>query len=226
MDVLVDIPTLLARYDNRIKASTLGILQPIDVETEEAMLCTLLVNVDIRLRAWKFRWVDTQAVCHEWEVSSPEDGQVPVFQCRDEDTGEIITPKVIVYSSLRLASAVCTYYAARLLIASVNTHPTQKITPREQYTFACNICRTMDYYLRNCPGLLVNRMAFVLRVAYDCFPEGIERKYLREIFALVGRRYSLKMWSSTIPEISVRKPSTSPESSTDSESSTTDVKAN
>jgi hypothetical protein len=205
MDVLADIPALLARYDILTRSLSTGTMHPTDAATEQTLLWSLAGNLDLRLRQWKWQWVDTQSAVQEWEVSSPEDGQFPVFRFKDAETLQIIKPKVIVYSSLRLATAMCTYHAARLLLSSVNMHPTERVTPHQQYTFACNICRTMDYYLRNCPGLLINRMAFVLRVAFDYLPEGIERQYLRDTFQLVGARYSLKMWSSTIPEISVQK---------------------
>jgi len=86
-----------------------------------------------------------------------------------------------------------------ILLAAVDTRPSPRITRSEMYNYACQICRTMEYYIRNVPGNHINRMAFPLRIAFDALPEAsLERRFVGEVFHLVRRRHTLKSWGEFI----------------------------
>jgi hypothetical protein len=75
------------------------------------------------------------------------------------------------------------YYAAMLMLSSVDTRPVDVITAAEKIEFARLICRSIEYYIRAVPSNMVNRMAFPLPVAYDSLPRrALERKYIEAGF--------------------------------------------
>jgi hypothetical protein len=171
------------------------------------MLWSWVGDLDNQLREWKAKWIDTDPNGPAKESSSlAEDDSFPVFYCRDLDTNEVIAPRPLAYSDLRHAQSMCLYYSAHLVLAAADTRPVGGIPLAEQYSDACNICRSMQFYLRTIPGGLVNRLAFPMRAAYDALPEGgIERKFVEDIFHLVESKFKLRLWGSMIPEISTRK---------------------
>ena len=206
LDITVDIPALLYEFDKFMQASNNAVLSYAEMAATQTVLCNRVAQIDRRLRRWKEEWVDSQPDGPAEEGVLVGDNQFPVFQCRDFDTRELITPKPLVYSDLRHAQTMCIYYSAHLVLAAADTRPVGGISSREQYIFACNICRSMESYIRTIPGGLINRLAFPLRVAYDALPEGgIERKFVEDVFHLVEEKFKLRLWGSMIPEISMRK---------------------
>jgi hypothetical protein len=206
LDHVVDIPAFLAQYDRFMESLRSGCMPASEVVPTQTKLWEWVADLDHRLRQWKQDWVVSYPHGQPKEVPSQGSDPFPVFRCRNLATMEIITPKTLVYPDLRLAHTMCIYYAARLILSAADTRPTGAPLPHEQYSFACDICRSMEFYIRTVPGHLVNRLAFPLRVAYDALPGGnVEREFVREIFQLVHRRYQLKLWGSMIPEISAQR---------------------
>lgn len=105
------------------------------------------------------------------------------------------------------------YYAMRLILSSVDSCP-DGITPLEQYDLACQICRSLEWYILNGPESMINRLAVELHVittpgdilsrsaspvgvAWEVFPEdGPERLFIRQVFELVRKR----LWGSAMPD--------------------------
>lgn len=205
LDVAVDIPALLYEFDKFMQACNEARLSYAEMSATQTVLCNWVGQLDRRLRRWKEEWVDSQPDGPAEEGVLAADNQFPVFQCRDFDTMQTITPQPLVYSDLRHAQTMCIYYAAHLVLAAADTRPLGGMSSREQYIYACNICRSMEFYIRTIPGGLINRLAFPLRVAYDALPVGgMERKFVEDVFHLVEEKFKLRLWGSMIPEISTR----------------------
>lgn len=207
LDVVVDIPAYLSQFDKFMQGLHSRTLPYSEVSPTQTMLWSWVGELDRRLRDWKKEHVDSNPNGPAWEGEIQSDEPFPVFQCRNLDTMEIISPKPLVYSDLRHAQTLCIYNAAHLVLAAADTRPVGAMSPREQYTAACCICRSIQFYIRTIPGGLVNRLAFPLRSAYDALPEGgVERKFVEDVFHLVEEKFKLRLWGSMIPEISTRKP--------------------
>ncbi|KAK2802919.1 hypothetical protein FQN51_004182 [Onygenales sp. PD_10] len=206
LDQVVDIPAYLAQFDRFMEAVDSGYINYAEVAATQNMLWTWVADLDSRLHQWKRDWIDAVPARQPREVTSQGDDPFPIFRCRDLSTMEMITPSTFVYPDLRIAHAVCAYYASHIVLSASDTRPTGSLQLSQQYEFACNICRSIEYFIRESPGKIINRMAFPLRVAFDALPEAsAEREYVVEIFRLVNDRYKLKLWGTTIPEISSKR---------------------
>lgn len=204
--MLVDIPEYISEFDRFMASLNSTNIPFTEVSATQTMLWSWVAELDQRLRDWKDKYVSSipHGPAREGELQSDE--SFPVFQCRDLDTMEMITPKPLVYADLRHAQTICIYNAAHLVLAGADTRHVGAMSPHEQYTAACNICRSMQFYLNTIPGGLVNRLAFPLRSAYDALPDrGIERKFVEDVFHLVEQKFKMRLWGSMIPEISTRR---------------------
>lgn len=205
LDIMVDVPTVLAQYDELEASQNSGVLGNGELIAKKTKLWNGVADLMQRLQEWKKDWVDNYPAGPCKEVDSQGDDFFPVFRCRDLRTMKVITPKTFVYPDLRLAQTMCVYYATRLILSSVDTRPTGRVTPVEQYTLACNICRSMECYLRQAPGNMINRLALPVRVAWEGLPpKGVEREFMKELFKFVEKRHSLSLWGSSMPELSPR----------------------
>ncbi|KAG5295927.1 C6 finger domain-containing protein [Histoplasma capsulatum G186AR] len=203
LDQVVDIPSYLAQFDRFMEGINSGCLSNSEVAATQRMLWSWVSDLDQRLRQWKKDWFDSVPSRQPTEVTKQGDDPFPVFRCRDPTTMDLITPTTFVYPDLRIAHTICVYYASHLVLSASDTRPSASLQPSQQYEFACNICRSMEYFIRKAPGNLVNRMAFPLRVAFDVVMESsVERQFIIDIFRLVNDRNKLKLWGTTIPEIS------------------------
>ncbi|ODH30044.1 hypothetical protein ACO22_03644 [Paracoccidioides brasiliensis] len=206
LDQVVDIPAYLAQFDRLIEGLNSGCINYTEVATTQGMLWSWVADLDNRLRQWKKDWIDSVPSRQATEVISQGSDPFPIFRCRDLTTMDIITPTTLIYPDLRIAQTMSVYYASHLILSASDTRSTPSLQPSQQYEFACNICRSMEYFIRKSPGKLINRMAFPLRVAFDVLPEsGVEREYVVKIFRLVNDRHKLKLWGTTIPEISSKR---------------------
>lgn len=202
LEQVVDLPAVLWRYDRY----NIALQTPSTLPSERYLLLSrvwsAVSRVEAGLRRWKRDWADTYIFGRPSEVEYQGAG-FPVFQYQDPITQRIITPRTIIYPDPQLARTLGMYYAAMVMLSSVDTRPVGAITAAERLEFAHLICRSMEYYIRTVPGNMINRMAFPLRVAYDSLPErSLERRYIEEVFRLVARRNALRAWGKYIPDIS------------------------
>ncbi|RAK99949.1 Zn(II)2Cys6 transcription factor [Aspergillus ibericus CBS 121593] len=205
LDLAVEIPALLAQFDDIEATLQSNMFSTHEITVKQASLWSGVADLTNRFRQWKVQWVDNYPDGPPQEVEVLPDDQFPVFQCRDFRTGGIMTPTKFVYPDLRLAQTMCLYYSTRLILSSVDTRPTERVGPLEQYALGCGICRTLEWYLLNARGNMINRLAFPVRVAWEVFPDGgPERKFMYEVLKLVEKRHALALWGSNMSEISTR----------------------
>lgn len=207
MDLVVDIPGLLGEHDEILFAKESGAMGKGELRAKQARLWNSISDLMSRFRQWKQQHVDSYAGGPAKEARIPQGpgDPFPVFRCRDLRTMGIVEPLPLVYPDLRLLQTMCVYYAARLIISSIDDRPEGAVGIAEKYQLACGIARSLEDYLRRAPGNMINRLAFPTRVAYEAFPQGgVERKFMAEVFNLVEKRHSLRLWGSAMPEISAR----------------------
>lgn len=195
LDVVAHLPAVLAQYDMIRERDRAGSALFMENLYEKELLWANIAGFERQLRQWRRDWADQYPAGLPREVDSQGRDPFPSFRCRDVTSGEIIQPRTIVYPDPQFARTFCMYYASFLTLSSVDTRPKDMIQADEQYLWACLIWRSMEYYVRNAPGNLINRMAFSASVAYRALPEGgPEQESAGEIFAFIERKKKLKSW--------------------------------
>ncbi|RAO70398.1 uncharacterized protein BHQ10_006410 [Talaromyces amestolkiae] len=207
IDLVVEIPALLGEHDDLVAAQESQLLGKGEYRAKQARLWNAVSDLTDRFAQWKRKYVDDYPTGPPKEMKippSPTD-PFPVFRCRDLRTMSIIEPPPLVYPDLRLLQTMCFYYATRLIISSIDDRPEGAVSMPERYHFACGIARSLEDYLRRAPGNMINRLAFPTRVAWEAFPPGgPERDFMGQVFNLVEKRHSLRLWGSFMPELSAR----------------------
>jgi hypothetical protein len=201
LDLSVEIPALLEEADN---LTTMTLMIPpdnVDLQARRVQLWERIADLTQRMQQWKKDWVDCYPAGLPREVDSQTNDDsndpFPIFHCRNLRTMQTVRPPTIVYPDLLLAQSMCTYSAYRVILSTIDTRPEGSVNLVERYQLGCDIARGLEYYVRWSPGVLVNRLAFVVRVAWEVFPEcGIEREFIKAVFMLVEQRRSLHLWSS------------------------------
>ncbi|KAL4864429.1 hypothetical protein BDV12DRAFT_176200 [Aspergillus spectabilis] len=205
LDLAVEIPTLLSQHDELAAGLKVNILSAHEKSVKQAALWNGVADLTNRFALWKIHWVDGYPDGPPREVEAIDEGKFPVFHCLDLRTGAVITPTKFEYPDLLLTQTMCIYFTTRLILSSVDTRPTDRVGPLEQYQLACGICRSLEWYILTSPGNMINRLAFPVRVAWEAFPDGgPERKFLYEVLKLVEKRHSLGLWGSGMAELSPR----------------------
>ncbi|KAL2867644.1 Zn(II)2Cys6 transcription factor [Aspergillus lucknowensis] len=205
LDLAVEVPALLSQHDELSADISSNILSAHERSVKQAAFWNGVGDLTNRFALWKINWVDGYPDGPPREVEATDEGIFPVFHCRDLRTGAVIAPTKFEYPDLLLTQTMCLYYASRLILSSVDTRPTDRVTRPEQYQLACGICRSLEWYILKSPGNMINRLAFPVRVAWEVFPNGgPERKFLSEVLKLVEKRHSLALWGGGMAEISPR----------------------
>jgi hypothetical protein len=206
LERMVDLPAILANFDRYTDAAANRSTPAGELADQQARLWASITEFEIRLCHWKVAFADTYPSGQPVEVQSQGQDPFPTFQRINQFTLEITTPTTLVYPDPQLARTLCMYYTGLVLLGSVDTRPINAISQSKQVDFACLICRSMEYYIRNVPGNMINRMAFPLRVAYDALPEGgVERRFVAETFQLVQRKNHLRSWGKLMVDVSPKK---------------------
>lgn len=155
---------------------------------------------------WKAMYADTYPRGRPREELDEEtsDG-FPVFQCRDPRSLQVQTAKILLYPDILLATSMCLYWALGLIVSAPDHGFTSVMGLQERYQFACNICRSMKYYIQHIPGCLVSRIMFVLRTAFDTFSEGmIEKAFMTDLFLYIGRKLEFPVFSNQCTSCAIR----------------------
>lgn len=207
LEEVVDLPAILWRYDQFNHALRTQSKSPGELHIQKSRLWLSIEKLELRLRRWKRDWADTYPSGQPYEVEFQGRDLFPIFQYVDPYTHNIISPGTLVYPDPRLAQTLCIYYAAMLLLCSADTRQLNRIPDAERVAFAHSICRSLEYYIRNVPGNMINRLAFPIRVAYDSLPEEslLEKRFIQEVFQLVERRKALKSWGVYNPGLSTKR---------------------
>lgn len=206
-DLVAEIPALLGEHDDLVAAQVSLVLGRGELRAKQARMWNIISDLTSRFLQWKQEYVDCYPGGPVKEERIPQGSDpFPVFRCRDLRSMEIIEPSSLVYPDLRLLQTMCFYYASRLILSSIDDRPEGAISMAEKYQLACGIARSIEDYLRRAPGNMINRLAFSTRVAWEAFPPGgVEREFMAQIFNLVERRHSLRLWGSSMPELSTAR---------------------
>lgn len=155
------------------------------------------MELDARLKLWEGMCVMSYPGGGPWdEINTAPSNDFPVFKCRDPNTLKAFAPRDLMYPDLLLATSMCFYWAMRLIISSTDGGLPSVLTIQERYESACNICRSMKYYVQNIPGSLVSRMMFVLQIAHESLADGtIEREFVMNLFLYIGKKFGFPAFS-------------------------------
>ena len=197
LDLTVEIPALLEEADN---LTTMALMSPpddVDLQSRRVQLWEHTANLMQRMQQWKKDWVDCYPAGLPREVDSQtndDNDPFPIFHCRDLRTMQTVRPPTIVYPDLRLAQSMCLYFAYRVILSTIDTRPEGSVSLAEKYQLGCDIARSLECYIRRSPSNMINQLDLAMCVAWQVFPEyGIEREFIKAVFILVERRYSLRL---------------------------------
>jgi hypothetical protein len=213
LDLVAEVPAYFYRFDAFIGSLQAGNMSQAEVSSTNAMLCAIVDDFHTRLKLWKRDWADTYALGQPKGVDMQgpalnDPDPFPTFQCLDQHTMTLIAPQSIIYPDIRIAYTLCTFYATCLILsaADLRTRDDGAIQPDERYTWACTICRSIEFFVRNVPGLQISRVLFSIRVACDTFPEGsIVREFVQRVLVWIGTRYQIRSCIGLIPDMSASR---------------------
>lgn len=216
LDVAVDIPAYLAAFDNFKAGLKQGTIATVDwISSKQIALWETATELDHRLQLWHSIHATTYSMGYVREVfedtirtsENDRDGpwRMPRFQCRDLSTGELVTPSVLVYPDLLLGFSMILYWAFRLVLPAVDDSGLLPVlSTHERYELACNICRSMSYYVPRAPGMTISRVMFPLRVAFDTFSDGMEeKKFMGELFRYIGYKFRFPVFRNSCTDSAV-----------------------
>jgi hypothetical protein len=205
LEEVVDLPAILWRYDQHQSALQTQPKSLHKLSAQSTWLWTSIDEFESRLHNWKRNWPDNHPSGQPYEVPLQGGEPFPVFKYVDSITQQTITPPTLVYPDPQLAQVLCLYYAAMLILSSVDTRPNHRISDSSKLGFAHGICRSLEYYIRTVPGNMINRLAFPIRVAYDALPgSSLERRFIEGVFEYVERKNALRSWGNFLPDISAK----------------------
>ncbi|PLB45312.1 putative C6 finger domain protein [Aspergillus steynii IBT 23096] len=206
LDIAVDIPGYLYRIDEFMALLQEGTTAPSQLVAMQSAIWEQAGDLQARLNSWKTVHADTYPLGAPSEELDDEtaDG-FPVFRCRNPSTMHTTTATILQYPDILLATSMCFYWAFCLVISATDSGLVSVLGLQERYQFACNICRSMKYYIQNIPGCLVSRIMFVLRTALDAFADGmIEKEFLVEVFRYIGKKLEFPVFSNQCTSSAVK----------------------
>lgn len=207
LDIAVDIPTFLSRYDSFKMDLANGKLSQSELVTAQNEIQSTATSIDQRLQFWhsmnalkyEYGYITEQSAEHYLE-----NAEIPRLYCQNVSSGDIYQPPVLIYPDLLLATTMCLYRALRLVIAGGDQDGLITVlSSSDRYNLAVDICRSMPYYLKTVPGFLVSRLMFSLRVSFDTFSEGrMEREFIQQMFGYIGEKYRFRVFQNQCSESS------------------------
>jgi hypothetical protein len=208
LDLTVEIPALLEEADNLGVSGLMSPPDEVDLQARRLQLWERIADLTQRMQQWKKDWVDCYPAGLPREVDSQtndDNDPFPIFHCHNLWTMQTVRPPTIVYPDLRLAQSMCIYFTYRVILSTIDTRPEGSVSLVEKYQLGCDIARSLECYIRMSPSNMVSRLALVVRVAWEVFPEcGIEREFITEVVILVRRRHSLHLCGGSMPVLSTR----------------------
>lgn len=207
LDLAAEIPKWL-EYSDDVREGSLrpsGMGQA-ELRVKQAYLWNGIDDLTARMKQWWNDWVACYPTGPPGERERREDDDLfPIFRRLNLRTMEVFEPPKADYPDLLLCQTICVYASTLLVLTTADSRPAGAISRPEKYELACDITRSLEWYVRHAPGNMINRLAFPVRIAWIAFPAGgPEREFLRDIFLLVERRHSLRLWGSQMPELSER----------------------
>ncbi|GFF56877.1 nitrogen assimilation transcription factor nit-4 [Aspergillus udagawae] len=191
LDVLVDIPSFLEQVDTM---NSLDGHQAAQKETQRELLTVWALSLRDALYQWKRTYADTYQDGEPYEV--PQASGFPLFQHWSDEGGALSTPTAWMFPDPLLATSICMYNAAHLILMEAGNLRSSYEEP-ERYCYAWDICRSVQYYVQHVPWSFLLQIEFPLRVAYESLPEtSVERTFIREVCSLICKNSKLEVFSS------------------------------
>ncbi|KKK17260.1 hypothetical protein ARAM_001834 [Aspergillus rambellii] len=217
LDVAVHIPGYLAQVDElsaRLRSydGNQGAMSPGELDLLQSAVWGRATELQSQLHIWKSVYADRYCPGAPWEdmaeatAAAPALAQdFPVFRCRNASTMQVFVPKSLVFPDLLHATSLTFYWALFLVISPRDTGLVTVLGLPERYQYACNICRSMKYYVEHIPGSLVSRIMFVLRAAFDAFADDtLEKEFIAQLFSFIGRKFQFPVFTNKCTSSSVR----------------------
>ncbi|GIK02031.1 hypothetical protein Aspvir_006074 [Aspergillus viridinutans] len=218
LDIAVDIPAYLGQIDDFAAALRSGTATSTDLVAQQTAIWDRATELQSRLNLWKSMFADTYPPGPAWEEPAPDPAtkpeseieiettpSFPTFMCRDPATMDLVPAKLLVYPDLLSATCMTYYWALHLIVSTTDSGLGSVLGLQERYQYACNICRSMKYYVETIPGCLVSRTMFVLRTAFDAFADGmVEKEFVTEVFRHIADKFNFAVFANQCASSSVR----------------------
>ncbi|RHZ57463.1 Zn(II)2Cys6 transcription factor [Aspergillus thermomutatus] len=211
LDIAVDIPAYLGQIDDFAAALRSDTAPSTALVAMQSAIWDRAAELHSRLNLWKSMFADTYPRGRAWE-EEPEteretetDRRFPTFKCRNPATMDLVTAKLLAYPDLLSATCMTYYWALQLIVSTTDSRLAGGLGLQERYQYACNICRSMKYYVENIPGCLVSRIMFVLRTAFDAFAEGmVEKQFVTDVFRHIADKFHFTVFANQCASSSIR----------------------
>ncbi|KAF3393550.1 Nitrogen assimilation transcription factor nirA [Talaromyces pinophilus] len=195
LDELVELPAFLEQADKNIIISA-EVAESTTKGSRQEALSAWGESIRFRLQQWKQNHADMYAKGQPY--GSPQAVGLPVFRHWNADKTELVTPNVFQYPDSELATSVCMFNSALILLLR-NLGPSPSSHQRALYLYAWDICRSVQFYIGSVSGPFLLELEFPLRIAYETFAEGsVERTFITEVCHLVSSQYKLEIFSGII----------------------------
>jgi hypothetical protein len=214
LDIAVDIPAYLGQIDNFAAALRSGTVPSTELVAQQTAIWDRATELQSRLNLWKSMFADTYPPGRAWEEPAPDpatksksetETTFPTFMCRDPATMNLVPAKLFVYPDLLSATCMTYYWALHLIVSTTDSGLVSVLSLQERYQYACNICRSMKYYVETIPGCLVSRTMFVLRTAFDAFADGmVEKDFVTEVFRHIADKFHFSVFANQCASSSVK----------------------
>ncbi|GFF50637.1 hypothetical protein IFM58399_08861 [Aspergillus lentulus] len=211
LDIAVDIPAYLGQIDDFAAALRSGTVPSTELVAQQTAIWDRATELQSRLNLWKSMFADTYPPGRAWEEPAPDPATksetgttFPTFMCRDPATMDLVPAKLLVYPDLLSATCMTYYWALHLIVSTTDSGLVSVLGLQERYQYACNICRSMKYYVETIPGCLVSRSMFVLRTAFDAFADGmVEKEFVTEVFRHIADKFHFSVFANHCASSSV-----------------------
>ncbi|RHZ72415.1 hypothetical protein CDV55_108854 [Aspergillus turcosus] len=205
LDIAVDIPAYLSQIDDFAAALRSGIAPSTELVAQQSAIWDRATELQSRLNLWKSMFADTYPLGRAWEEPTETETGFPTFKCRDPETMQLVEARLLVYPDLLSATCMTYYWALHLIVSTTDSGLASVLGLQERYQYACNICRSVKYYVENIPGCLVSRIMFVLRTAFDAFADGmVEKEFVTEVFRHIADKFHFGVFANQCESSSVR----------------------
>ena len=195
LDELVELPAFLEQADKNMNISA-EIADSTTKGSHQEALSAWGESIRFRLQQWKQNHANMYTKGQPY--GSPQAVGLPVFRYWNADKTELVTPNVFQYPDSVLATSVCMFNSALILLLS-NLGPSASSRQRDLYPYAWDICRSVQFYIGSVSGPFLLELEFPLRIAYETFAEGsVERTFITEVCHLVSSQYKLEIFSGII----------------------------
>ncbi|KAF5859106.1 hypothetical protein ETB97_003292 [Aspergillus alliaceus] len=202
LDIASGVPSFLAELDYIMSMVNENCLSPLEMRTQQEKLNARADKTFRQLDAWKESVASAYPPGSISKSPAPYKDDFPIFQCYNPKT-EVEFATHYEYPNVILAHTMCYYWALLLVISEPTPIPLHSLKPCERYTIACNICRSIRYFIYAAPKNLIYRLLFPLLIAHSVFvPGSVEMEFLRDVSNYIERHFRTAIFTSMMGSLS------------------------